>query len=397
MVSISDGNKQVSMNLRYRDFFVDFLACLIPGYIFFVIAVIIIFNTIYLYFKFIPYTYRIDYFITIDFLGDLKNIVYYPFWIHVSIFILSFMFGFFLFRQDPKTPDHISYLKNRHTIKGYSEWVISHDKGLSPKDVQFPYCNLSNYLKSRGFEYDENIINWSCDKKDESSIKYNRSKAYINKLKMRISFFFPEALSTIIKNEAHIRFSSSMWYGFFILIKMIYAALLILIIYENFLLFKGANLFSIILLNIINFLVCYYSCLKIWNAMNIPKIINKNYNKTEAVIDEKSFKISKIYRSYDMAPFISSIILTSSLYISVIMNIFSEKNLAYSLLISFCMLSIFSFFIFYAKQKIETSFHYQRVREILYVIEVANIAKVIKDDDIEQLFQRKIAQQPHTH
>ena len=131
MPYLSAGNKQFNVTLRYKNFFIDFLACLIPGFLFFVLSVTIIFSTIYLYFKFIPYNSTIS-ILSVDNLSKLKNVVYFPFWIHVSIFIMSFMFGFFLYRQDPKKPDHVSYLKNRQTVKGYNEWVKKYRK-FAPK------------------------------------------------------------------------------------------------------------------------------------------------------------------------------------------------------------------------------------------------------------------------
>ncbi len=121
MISLSTGNKQLNMNLRYKDFFIDFLACLIPGFVFLVLSSTIIISTIYLFFMFVPYSGKTQLFFSFE---ELKNIIYFPFWIHVSIIILSYMFGFFLYRQDPKKPDHVSYLRNRETVKGYNEWVI---------------------------------------------------------------------------------------------------------------------------------------------------------------------------------------------------------------------------------------------------------------------------------
>ena len=395
MFSFSGGNKQFNMNLRYRDFFIDFLACLIPGFLFLVLSITIIVSTIYLFFKFIPYNGTMELFLSVEDLLELKNIIYFPFWIHVSIFILSFMFGFFLYRQDPKKPDHVSYLRNRETVKGYNEWVIKNTEGLSPIEVQFPYCNLSAYLSSRGFDYDKDIINWDCDKEGESGNKSisnqkNRSKAFINKLKMRISFFYPEALSTIIKNEAHIRFSSSMWYGLSVIIKLLYGATLLLIIYENFILYKyNIDLLKSFFINIANIVILLLSAFAIRNKYYDYKIYDQEHKSKESFIDDQALKLTKIYRMYDMVPFVSSIAITSTLYMSIHLNVFDSTDYAYLLLLDACLVSVLAFFIFYAKQKIETSFHYQRVREIIYVIEVANMAKVIKDSDIQNLLEKK--------
>jgi len=285
--------------------------------------------------------------------------------------------------------------------------TLSNSEGLSPKEVQFPYCNLSAYLSSRGFDYDEDTINWDCEGEDKSkkateSNQKNRSKAFINKLKMRISFFFPEVLPTIIKNEAHIRFSSSIWYGFTVIIKLLYGAIFLFIIYENLLLYKYNNcLTNCTVVNIVNAFIIICSIYMIRKKMNDKDIYDQDHKRDETFIDEQALKLTKIYRKHDIVPFFSLIAITSCLYISIHLNSFNNQDLAYLLLINVCLISVIAFFIFYAKQKIEMSFHYQRVREIIYVIEVANLAKVIKDTDIQNWSKNKeyenyIDQQSHS-
>lgn len=406
MVSFTTGNRQLNMNLRYKDFFIDFLACLIPGFVFLVLSVTIITSTIYLFFKFIPYSGNTELFFSIEKLSELRNIIYFPFWIHVSILILSYMFGFFLYRQDPKNPDHVSYLRNRKIVKGYNEWVVKNTEGLSPKEVQFPYCNLSAYLSSRGFDYDKDTINWDCEREDNTKKttgknQKNRSKAFINKLKMRISFFSPEVLSTIIKNEAHIRFSSSMWYGFTVIIKLLYGAILLLIVYANLILHNSnISLLNCFLINLVNAVIILFSMIAIRKKYYDNKIYDQDHKHEESFIDEQSLKLTKIYRMHDIVPFFSLIAITSVFYICIVLNLFQSQDYAYLLLTNACLLSIIAFFVFYTKQKIEMSFHYQRVREIIYVIEVANLANVLKDSDIQNLLAKKepykaIAQQSH--
>ncbi len=394
MFSFNGGDKQFSMNLRYKDFFIDFLACLIPGFIFLVLSSSIIASTIYLFFKFIPYNGKINLFISLNDLTSLRDILYFPFWIHVSVFILSFMFGFFLYRQDPKKPDHVSYLKNRTTVQGYNEWVIKNTEGLHPKEIQFPYCNLSAYLISRGFNYDKDIINWDCEKEDggknEEGSQKNRSKAFINKLKMRLSFFYPESMSTIIKNEAHIRFSSSMWYGLSVVIKLLYGAISLFMVFEFLILYKYNNsLFNILIVILSNAAILISSFFIIKSNLYDKEIYEQDHKNDKSFIDEQALRLTNIYRKYDMHPFISAFIINSTLYIGIYFDWFINTDYAYLLLIDTCFVSVIAFFIFYAKQKIEMSFHYQRVREIVYVIEVANMARVIKDSDIQNLIPVK--------
>lgn len=386
MLPLQNENAGMNFNLKYRDYFIDFLACLIPGFVFLVISASLISSTIYVAFKFLPAFQSIS-IVTIDSLDKIKKVFNYPFWIHVSIFILSYMFGFFLYRQDPKRPDHVSYLKNRNTVKGYNKWVIKNNSGLAPSEVQFPYCNLSDYLKSRGFGDVWKYINWNCD--DESGApqkgQKNRSKAFINKLKMRIAFFYPESISTIIKNEAHIRFSSSSWYAFEIVTKLLYGAVVLLIFYETLYLIQTTPEWYIsailMILNISILIACYVSYR---HKKSENKIFNMDHKGDEKVIDKNAAKLTSIYRMFDLLPFIASIVIAAGIYISVFVSGLNNDGLMNLLLLDACYISIISFFVFYAKQKIEVSFHYQRVREIIYVIELAGMSNVLDDNDIKK-------------
>jgi hypothetical protein len=40
----------------------------------------------------------------------------------------------------------------------------------------------------------------------------HRSKTYVNRLKIRLSFYFPEAYRRIVRNEAHVRLATSTWF-----------------------------------------------------------------------------------------------------------------------------------------------------------------------------------------
>jgi hypothetical protein len=69
--------------------------------------------------------------------------------------------------------------------------------------------SLYEYLEKRGLTHLADIIKWRGYEKDTHSL---RSKAFINILKIRLDFAFPEKCGTIIRNEAHVRLKSSLWY-----------------------------------------------------------------------------------------------------------------------------------------------------------------------------------------
>jgi hypothetical protein len=75
----------------------------------------------------------------------------------------------------------------------------------SYEDCEFPYPFLDVYLKQRGHDHLLPFVRW----KSGSEL---RSKTYINLLKIRLRYHYPEKCSEVIKNEAHVRLSSSTWH-----------------------------------------------------------------------------------------------------------------------------------------------------------------------------------------
>ena len=210
------------LNVRVRDFFVDFLACLIPGFIFLITASIIIIGPVFI--GFLHYFYPIgstefnNIFRSLHNLVDLFGI---KLWIYIGIALISYVVGHLLYRQDPKRPDYRSFLKKRKEVMGYNSWVIAKGDGVIRDDIQFPYSNLKKYLRERNSEALSDAICWTTRLAIEKGDK-SRSKSFINQLKTRIHFFYPENTINIIKNEAHIRLASSMWYASKYLIILLY-------------------------------------------------------------------------------------------------------------------------------------------------------------------------------
>jgi len=110
-----------------------------------------------------------------------------------------------LYRQDPKVPNKKSFEKLSAKLNADD---LETELACSKSEYcEFPFPNLDDYLKQRGLEHLRDFVLW----KDEGKSKY-RSKTYINLLKIRLRFHFPEKCSVIVRNEAHVRLASSSWY-----------------------------------------------------------------------------------------------------------------------------------------------------------------------------------------
>jgi len=239
----------VKLNFKLRDFFLDFMACLVPGLIFLIAITVIVGGVIaiFLFNKTVMDSIKILLKLEIDenlskLITSVLSSFSLNFWLIVLITILSYFAGHLLYRQTPKVPDFASFLRIRkkviktelppkkikENLKSFfrflkmlilgkpantnsseknnnekDDWVIERGKGIKAKEVQFPYSNLKNYLKSRGFHHLTEFAVWS----DETG---HRSKTIINQAKIRVAFFFPEQTMHMIRNEAHIRLASSM-------------------------------------------------------------------------------------------------------------------------------------------------------------------------------------------
>jgi len=152
---------------------------------------------------------------------------------------LSYVVGHFFFRRTPKIPDILSVWRTKRDLAQDVPAVFLHpdiekkrsvllriEEGIElffgkvPRivkkfendrkiDVQFPYLCIWEYLNHRGLDHLAKMIPWKG--KDEKTHSL-RTKSFINLLKIRLEFDFPEKCSNITRNEAHIRLMSSMWY-----------------------------------------------------------------------------------------------------------------------------------------------------------------------------------------
>ena len=198
-----------------HEFMVDFLGGLVPGSLFLLGACVALLPPIYLVFclsdksSVIPLT---DYFAKI--LNSTQNTPNMIWVLAFALFVaISYELGHLFFRRDPKNPDIKSFekLARKAEKEVKKSEYINHLKSefacTSTKDCQFPYINLRDYIGKRGHCHLCPFVVW----KDDESI-FHRSKTFINLLKIRLKYHYPQKCSIIIRNEAHIRLASSSWY-----------------------------------------------------------------------------------------------------------------------------------------------------------------------------------------
>lgn len=83
----------------------------------------------------------------------------------------------------------------------FTNWVARDEN-----ECAFPYTNLRAYLSSRGLAHLAEMVPWTPDNPG------TRTKGYINALKIRLEYHFPSRTGALVRNEAHVRLSTSTWY-----------------------------------------------------------------------------------------------------------------------------------------------------------------------------------------
>jgi hypothetical protein len=197
-------------SLAFREFLVELLGVLLPGLFFTLLLALAIGIATTVILSAVPVN-------DAALRGALTQLRLAADTLRVEIVILlfagSYVVGHFLYRQDPKLPDTLSYktLARRFTDDDRDTWVVRPDpKGNAPTDIQFPYRYLHEYLDIRGLAHLAALVPWKGA--DDSTHKH-RTKIFINLLKIRLHFHFPDRCGQILRNEAHVRLMSSVWYG----------------------------------------------------------------------------------------------------------------------------------------------------------------------------------------
>lgn len=211
-------------------------------------------------------------------------------WVSALVFFLmfSYVLGHLFYRSDPKIPDQLSFMRLRrrewskvfitnfggrnrrmslqqiyesssNNVKSYldhgDEWFqryetrsrkeyresltnekdvetisLFHDNhkwlrqryGCDNKsDCQFPYPYLYSFLESRGHDHLVPMIHYKGN-------RLKRSKTLVNMLKIRMQFHCPRRNRVIIRNEAHVRLTTSSWYVARVLTKLCIGAIFVI-------------------------------------------------------------------------------------------------------------------------------------------------------------------------
>ena len=425
----------LKVNFRMRDFFLDFLACLVPGLIFLIGVTFLIGGLLAIFAHEFWYNIPYDSEIAQKYLIGIINSFSFHLWLSFTITFLAYFSGHLLYRQTPKRPDYASFLRIRSKVmRDKNDWVIPRGKGVTSNEIQFPYANLQNYLKLRGFKYLADLIKW-----DETKIgkrgSIQRSKTFINKMKIRIALFYPELTLSLIRNEAHIRLVSSMWYGSKFNIKIAYYCNFIMSAFLGWIIMDQieiANLLSManeheisniadlvtIYGDIFGFLAIFFSVIALaigyvsrhqaktlmeeWKNNQKEKENKeakerkkgqkksvedkeKEVNEAETEASEAATKIDRGYMVFDYCPIISALwlVVGSQLLFGLYGH---ESGLPLKLICWYLAIQIFVLMgVIFAKHRIEETVHYQRVREVFFVLETLHLTKLSDDKNLPDL------------
>ena len=230
-----NNNENISESLHRvirQDYWIDFLGGILPGTLL-VVAYIFIFSPVlYLSDNFIKTTKPSENLIY-SFLNatkDTPNI----FWLGVSVvfFFVIYIIGHIFYRKDPQKPNrkslrrliqkeakrkrinfkkYMHYIRNKNRAKSslkfedFKKLIQKEYACTSEDDCEFPYPYFAMYLENRGLGYLKKYVPWEHD-------ILIRTKNFINILKTRIRFYYPDNCGIIIRNEAHVRLACSSWY-----------------------------------------------------------------------------------------------------------------------------------------------------------------------------------------
>ncbi len=165
------------------------------------------------------------------------------------IIVSSYIIGSVFFRQDPKVPDAISAwhiwihsseeerkrLAVQMSYPNKSDFYVTYKRffdfftssfvvftlylfipdfiskrlGIDVK-VHFPYSHLKCYLAKRRLTHLAELIPWCPN--DKNTDQY-RTKMFINVIKIRLLAFYQNISKEVIRNEAHVRLATSVWYA----------------------------------------------------------------------------------------------------------------------------------------------------------------------------------------
>jgi len=127
---------------------------------------------------------------------------------------LAYVVGHLFYRRDPEKPDQRSFKiqskKPEFPTKGIKDRVVKLREELAcseEKEVKLPYPNGKENIGRGGLCHICSLI-----LSKDSDHRHYRNKNFINLSKLHIKYHLPQKYCTIIRNEAHIQLTSSLWY-----------------------------------------------------------------------------------------------------------------------------------------------------------------------------------------
>lgn len=201
------------------DFYIDFLGSLVPGLFAIVLAgSVLVLSVVVLCQAFrpeIPTGKSLPPPTQNSILTETPDLWLGPYGTTVIALVLAYVVGSVFYRQDPKVPDHLSakLIWKRTKSKEDRERLAvqpTRKEDITPHDAQFPYFFLHEYLTGRGLDHLAALIPWKG--RDPHTWKY-RTKMFINVLKIRLQFLVSGKCKDIVRNEAHVRMATSVWYA----------------------------------------------------------------------------------------------------------------------------------------------------------------------------------------
>jgi len=205
-IDLSEDLPELRARFAAHDFFVDFLGGLVPGLLFLLglgLAFVPI-SAVLVSPRASPDALAIKVLQATQ--GTPATIWVAAFFVLVMV---AYVVGHLFYRRTPKIPDQRSFKRllkaEARDQRGDLEHLRSEYGCSTEKECEFPYTYLHEYLAQRGHHHLLVFVTW----KENFDI---RSKTYINVLKTRLRYHYPEKCSEIIRNEAHVRLASSTWY-----------------------------------------------------------------------------------------------------------------------------------------------------------------------------------------
>jgi hypothetical protein len=148
----------------------------------------------------------------------------------IVLLLLAYIVGHLFYRHDPRRPDQRSF---RHLAREAqyrpplrlrwwsprelwafwkTPWVLCDKQKLRDElacstleECLFPYPGYGDYLRKRKLDHLLEFALWVHEGRE-------RSKNYINIIKIQLRYEHPERCGSVLRNEAHVRLASSTWY-----------------------------------------------------------------------------------------------------------------------------------------------------------------------------------------